>query len=134
MFAITMQAGQSLSFPDVCKTPAPPAPPLPIPYPNMGMMPMGNPSTTKIFIGGMPALTKASKVPMTSGAEAGVAGGLKSGVFMQEMVFMMASLTVTFEGKGAVRSLIDQVDSNKDNTPMMGMVTVPSQMTVIAGG
>jgi hypothetical protein len=28
--------GFSIVFPDVCKTPAPPAPPIPIPYPNVG--------------------------------------------------------------------------------------------------
>jgi hypothetical protein len=28
--------GTSPVFPDVCKTPAPPAPPIPIPYPNIG--------------------------------------------------------------------------------------------------
>ena len=27
--------GLSIAFPDVCKTPAPPAPPIPIPYPNI---------------------------------------------------------------------------------------------------
>ena len=27
--------GMSIAFPDVCKTPAPPAPPIPIPYPNI---------------------------------------------------------------------------------------------------
>ena len=28
--------GMSMVLPDVCKTPAPPAPPIPIPYPNIG--------------------------------------------------------------------------------------------------
>ncbi|HEY8927093.1 MAG TPA: PAAR-like domain-containing protein, partial [Polyangia bacterium] len=27
--------GTTIAFPDVCKTPAPPAPPIPIPYPNI---------------------------------------------------------------------------------------------------
>lgn len=29
--------GMTIAFPDVCKTPAPPAPPIPIPYPNIAM-------------------------------------------------------------------------------------------------
>jgi hypothetical protein len=29
--------GMSMAFPDVCLTPAPPAPPMPIPYPNIAM-------------------------------------------------------------------------------------------------
>ena len=35
-FAHKGSGGMSMVFPDVCKTPAPPAPPIPIPYPNMG--------------------------------------------------------------------------------------------------
>lgn len=37
MFPASTHKGQAvLSFPDVCKTPAPPAPPVPIPYPSIG--------------------------------------------------------------------------------------------------
>ncbi len=35
-FAHKTSGGMSMVFPDVCKTPAPPAPPVPIPYPNIG--------------------------------------------------------------------------------------------------
>ena len=49
MFAVTKQAGQCLAMPDVCKTPAPPAPPIPTPYPNIAMPMMGNPATTKVL-------------------------------------------------------------------------------------
>ena len=133
MFAITMAGGSSMSFPDTCMTQVGPVP-APLPYPNMAQMPMGFPATMKILIGGMPALHKSSVVPLTNGDEAGnVPGGVMSGTFIQKMEFMLCSMTVMFEGQGAVRSLIDPVNGN-GNTPMMGMVMAPSQTTVMAGG
>jgi len=133
MFAITIAGGASMSFPDTCMTQVGPAP-VPVPYPNTGSMPMGFPVTSKILIGGVPALNKASTVPITNGDEAGNApGGVMSGSFIKKMEFMMCSLTVTFEGKGAVRSTMDPVNGNQ-NSPMMGMVVAPSQVTVITGG
>ena len=33
--ASTREGGKCFAFPDVCKTPAPPAPFVPVPYPNM---------------------------------------------------------------------------------------------------
>ena len=39
MFPATTNAGgMCMGFPDVCKTPIPPAGPVPIPYPNMAMV------------------------------------------------------------------------------------------------
>jgi hypothetical protein len=133
MFAITMAGGTSMSFPDACMTQVGPAP-APLPYPNTGQMTMGFPTTMKILIGGMPALHKSSIIPLTNGDEAGnVPGGVMSGTFIQKMEFMLCSMTVMFEGQGAVRSTMDSVNGN-GNTPMMGMVMAPSQTTVMAGG
>ena len=59
MFAVTKQSGQCFGFPDVCKTPAPPAAPIPIPYPNIAMPMLGkirNQLATK-----MPTMTQAQK-------------------------------------------------------------------------
>jgi superfamily II DNA helicase RecQ len=36
--ASTKGGGVCFAFPDVCLTPAPPAPPIPIPYPNIGQV------------------------------------------------------------------------------------------------
>jgi hypothetical protein len=128
MFAVTKAGGQCMAMPDVCKTPAPPAPPIPIPYPNIGMPPMGNPATLKVLVGGMPALTKSSEIPLTSGDEAGLAGGVVSGKVMGKVQFMMGSLTVKFEGAPAVR-LSDPTQHNEGN--MVGAVLAPSQAVVM---
>ncbi|MEO7031575.1 MAG: DUF4150 domain-containing protein [Herbaspirillum sp.] len=128
MFAVTKQAGQCFAFPDVCKTPAPPAPPVPIPYPNIAMPMMGNPTTTKVLISGMPALTKASKITLSSGDEAGVAGGVASSKIMGPAEFIMGSMKVKLEGNPAVR-LGDPTKQNDGNT--VGSVLAPSQAKVM---
>lgn len=128
MFAVTKQGGQCMGMPDVCKTPAPPAPPVPIPYPNMAMPPMGNPATTKVLIGGMPALTKASKITLSSGDEPGVAGGVVSGKNMGPAEFVLSSMVVMLEGNPAVR-LGDMTKHNDGN--IVGSVLAPGQVIVM---
>lgn len=128
MFAVTKQAGQCMAMPDVCKTPAPPGPPIPIPYPNIAMPMMGNPATLKVLIAGMPALTKASKITISNGDQAGVAGGVMSGKMMGAAEFVMGSMTVRLEGNPAVR-LSDPTKQNEGNA--IGSVLAPSQAVVM---
>lgn len=128
MFAVTKQAGQCMGMPNVCKTPAPPAPPVPIPYPNISMPMMGDPATMKVLICGMPALTKASKITMSSGDEAGVAGGVVSGKNMGPTEFIMSSMKVKLEGNFAVR-MGDTTKHNEGN--IVGAVLAPSQNKVM---
>ena len=105
--------GQSPVFPDVCKTPTP-AGPVPIPYPNIGMSSntSGGPSGVKSD-GQMP-MVKGAKYTMTSGDEAGSAGGVMSSSIKGEAEFMMYSFDVKFEGKNVCR-LGDPLFQNKKN-------------------
>lgn len=128
MFAVTKQNGQCMAMPDVCKTPAPPGPPIPLPYPNIAMPMLGNPATTKVLICGMPALHKASKITISSGNEAGVAGGVASGENLGPAEFIMGSAKVKLEGNPAVR-LGDTTKQNDGNA--VGAVLAPSQNVVM---
>ncbi|OYO27937.1 DUF4150 domain-containing protein [Janthinobacterium sp. PC23-8] len=128
MYAVTKQDGQCLAAADVCKTPAPPAPPVPLPYPNIAMPMMGDPATEKVFITGMPALTMASKITISSGDEAGVAGGVASAKQMGPAEFTQGSMTVSLEGNMAVR-LGDPTKHNDGNA--IGSVLAPSQNIVM---
>jgi len=128
MFAVTKENGQCLGMPDVCLTPAPPAPPVPVPYPDIAMPMMGNPATTKVLIHGMPALTKASKITLSNGDEAGVNGGVASGRNMGQVEFVMSSQKVKLEGNFAVR-LGDATKHNGGNA--VGSVLAPSQPVVM---
>lgn len=129
MFICTAGGGSTMAMPDVCKTPAPPAPPIPIPYPNMAQLAMGMPPVTNVLIVGAPSLNKASKIPISTGDEPGVLGGVISGTIIGEVEFIMGSLIVTIGGKPAVR-LGDPVKANKGNA--VGSVIAPSQSVVMA--
>lgn len=129
MFAVTKQSGQCLAMPDVCKTPAPPGPPVPIPYPNMAQTTLANPTSLKVLVCGSPALTKSSKIPTSMGDTSGTVGGVVSGSFMGECTFTTASLKVKFEGKPVLRQM-DAAKSNKGNC--FGAIMAPSQAKVDA--
>ena len=95
--------GMSPIFPDVCKTPSP-AGPVPIPYPNVGKAAdtTGGPPTVTTD-GNMP-MTKDAKYLMTTGDEAGSAGGgVLSNKIKGPAEFMMYSFDVKFEGKNVCR-------------------------------
>ena len=129
MYVCTIAAGQGMATPDTCNTPAPPAAPVPIPYVNFAMTQMASPTSTKVLVGGSPALMKTSEIPLTSGDEPGVTGGLVSGTFIQKAQFTAASMVVSFEGKGAAR-MADLMQANKGNA--IGAISVASQFTVDA--
>lgn len=129
MFAVTLEAGQCLAFPDVCNTPAPPSPaPVPMPYPNMAMPMLGDPPTEVVLVVGAPALNIESKISMTAGDEPGAVGGLACGEIMGEAAFVTSSLKVSFEGAFAVR-LGDSTMQNSNNA--VGAVLEPSQSVVM---
>jgi len=97
---------------DICKTPAPPAPPIPIPYPNIALSAtMGPGYATKTFAMGTPIWTKKGKSALSNGDNAGVAGGVMSSKFMGMCEIVLASMDVTAEGAGVVRTL-DMTDQN----------------------
>ena len=129
MYVCTIAAGQAMATPDTCNTPAPPAAPVPVPYVNFAMTQMASPTSTKVLVGGSPALMKTSEIPLTSGDEPGVTGGVVSGTFIQKAQFTAASMVVSFEGKGAAR-MADLMQANKGNA--IGAISVASQFTVDA--
>ena len=102
-FAHKGSGGMSLVFPDVCKTPAPPAPPIPIPYPNLGKSSDTSQGTTTVEADGNMVMVKGAKYLMSSGDEPGSLGGVISNVFKQECEFLMYSFNVMLEGKNVCR-------------------------------
>ena len=107
--------GLSTVFPDVCKAPAPPAPsPIPIPYPNIGQASDTSQGPTSVKTDGQMPMVKGAKYMKSSGDEAGVAGGIISGVNMSECEFMLYSFDVKFEGNNVCR-MSDPLFHNKKN-------------------
>lgn len=126
-------AGVCMGMPDVCLTPAPPAPPVPVPYPNIAQVPMANAGTCpkKVKVMNMPAVVQNTEIPMSNGDEAGVNGGVMSGVNMGPAKFKVGSSKVKFEGKAACyfTSMVGQNGSNP-NVPA-GQQIAPSQAVVL---
>ncbi|HOF05917.1 MAG TPA: DUF4150 domain-containing protein [Syntrophales bacterium] len=131
MFAATIEKGQVMAMPDVCKTPAPPGPPVPVPYPNTGMTTMGNPISKKVLINGAPALTKASKIQPTNGDQAGAAAGVVSSKIMGPAEFIQGSMKVKIEGNPAV-FMGNPTKQNDGNA--LGSHLQPSQNKVMIMG
>jgi hypothetical protein len=105
--------GMSPIFPDVCKTPTP-AGPVPIPYPNIGKAADTSSGPTTVTTDGQMPMTKDAKYMMSTGDEAGSAGGVVSGKVKGPCEFMMYSFDVKFEGKNVCR-LADPLFHNDKN-------------------
>lgn len=128
--ASTKGGGQCLGFPDVCKTPSPGGP-VPVPYPNVGMCPQAKGTAKKVKFQMKEVVTKKSKIPRSSGDEAGTAGGVVSGMNMGPVAFKKGSSKVKIEGQPCVH-LTSMTGHNGSNANMpSGTQVAPSQTKVI---
>jgi Toxin PAAR-like domain len=127
----TKAGGLCFAMPDVCLTPAPPAPPIPVPYPNMGMMNQATKTSKKVKFAGKEVVTLKSEIPRSMGDEAGTNGGVISGGNMDKVTFKKGSSKVKVEGSPCVHltSMTGQNGINA-NAPA-GTVVAPSQLKVL---
>lgn len=97
--------GIAFAFPDVCLTPAPPAPPIPIPYPNIAQLADATAVADDLLLGpsSLNALLMDSEIATSSGDEAGSAGGVTSGTIKGACKVTGASSSVKYGGKGIAR-------------------------------
>lgn len=117
--------GVSIAFPDVCKTPAPPAPFVPIPYPNIAMSSDTAKGTKKVKCDGNPVCVKDSNFRMSTGDEGGTAGGgIVSSKIKGKAEFVLFSFDVKFEGKNVARAF-DIMLHNDKNTPPFPVLQGP---------
>ena len=86
--------GQVMAAPDTCKTPSPGGP-VPVPYPNQGMLMQPSGESTKVKIVNFGAVTKKTEIPRSMGDEAGTLGGVVSNVNMNKITFKKGSSKVT---------------------------------------
>jgi hypothetical protein len=104
MPALHRGGGTGTATPDVCLTPAPPAPPVPTPYCNVADFTQSVAFSTVVKINQMNALTAGTTIPTTSGDESGSSGGVTSGMVKGKASFTTFSPTVLFTGQGAARA------------------------------
>lgn len=122
-------SGQSLNFPDVCKTPAPPAPFIPVPYPDIGMNMQAAPFSPFVQVGFVPATNMGSLKTMTAGDEAGAMGGLMSATLKGPGRTTVGNPLVLVTGLPA-ESLANPTSGNMMNAPI-GVQMVPSVINVL---
>ena len=128
-------SGTTIAFPDVCKTPSP-AGPIPIPYPNIAMSSDTDKGTKKVKCDGNPVCVQDSNFKMSTGDEAGTAGGgVVSSKTKGKAEFVNFSFDVKFEGKNVARAF-DLMLHNDKNTPpsplLQGpIVPIPTKVEVL---
>lgn len=116
--------GVTIAFPDVCKTPSP-AGPIPIPYPNIAKSSDTAKGTKKVKCDGNSVCVKDSNFRMSTGDEAGSAGGgVASNKIKGKAEFVNVSFDVKFEGKGVARAF-DLMLHNDKNTPPFPLLQGP---------
>jgi hypothetical protein len=113
----------SIAFPDVCKTPSP-AGPIPIPYPNIAKSSDTDKGTKKVKCDGQSTCVKDSNFKMSTGDEAGSAGGVASSKIKGKAEFILYSFDVKFEGKNVARAF-DLMLHNDKNTPPFPVLQGP---------
>jgi hypothetical protein len=135
MLPASTKGGGSCALPgptDVCKTPAPPAPFAPIPYPNFGQCAQASGTSSKVKICGSQTITTSSEIPMSTGDEGGTAGGgMVSNQFKGKIAFKKGSGKVQAEGKPVVYvTAMTAHNGNNANMPA-GLQVAPSQTKVL---
>ena len=129
--ASTKGGGTCFAMPDVCLTPAPPAPPVPIPYPNTGMVNQAKKTSTKVKFAGKEVVTKKSEISRLMGDEAGVNKGVISGMNMGKVSYKKGSSKVKIQGQQCVHQT-SMTGHNGSNANMpAGAQVAPSQTKVI---
>lgn len=109
-------SGVATAFPDVCKTPAPPAPPVPIPYPNIAMSSDTASGSQDVKMDRNPIMLQGSNFATSTGDEAGSIGGVVSNTIKGKAEFINYSFDVKVEGK-CVPRLGDMMVQNKQSSP-----------------
>ena len=125
----TKGGGQCFAMPDVCKTPSP-AGPVPIPYPNIGMVAQAKKTAKKVKVGNKLVVTKKSEMPRSSGDEAGTLKGVVSQKNMDKVTYKNGSGSVKAEGS-PVQHVTAMTGHNGANANIPGAQVAPSQTKVL---
>lgn len=132
--ASTKGGGQCLAFPDVCKVPAPPAPFVPVPFPNIAQVATASDTSSKVKICGKETLTKGSSIGRSNGDEPGTLKGMMSMTQMGKVTYRMGCSKVKVEGAAIVTVLKPTAHNGSNANAPAGAQISPSQAKVIIMG
>lgn len=122
--------GMNTGFPDVCKTPAPPAPFAPIPYPNMAQVRNSTGTVAKVQVKNKDIVVENSAPSSSNGDEAGTMKGMVQPKGGDKSEFLKGSSKVMAGGKAIVIHLTPTSHNGK-NLPAGGAQVAPSQVDVL---
>jgi hypothetical protein len=132
MFASTKKDGMCLGFPDVCLTPSGPSP-VPIPYPNMAQVNGCDGTVDKVLMENKEVVVEDSKIPSSSGDEAGTVGGVMSGLNRGEAHFQLYSSKVYAKGKKIVfHTAVTTHNGSSPNMPAGAQLSPSQTKTMVA--
>lgn len=125
-----------MAMPDVCKVPAPPAPPVPTPFPNIAMLNQadGGTCSSRVRIANKKVCTVQTEIARTSGDEAGTLKGVVSNSNMDKAVFRSGVSKVQVEGKDIAVHLRPTAHNGSSANAPAGTHVAPSQTSVIVSG
>lgn len=134
--ASTNGGGQAMAMPDVCKVPAPPAPPVPTPFPNIAMLSQadGGTCSSRVRILNRKVCTVQTEISRTSGDEAGTLKGVVSNTAMDKAVFRQGASSIKVEGHAIVTHLKPTAHNGSNGNAPAGTQVAPSQTKVIVLG
>lgn len=128
----TKGGGSCAGFPDVCKVPAPPAPPVPTPFPNMSQVRNSKGTCEKVKVCKKDVVVENSEPGSSNGDEAGTLKGMiKAPKLANETGFLKGSSKVYAGGKKVVHHLTP-TKHNGGNLPAGGVHVAPSQTQVFS--
>ena len=130
MFASSTASGLCSGMVDVCKTPAPGAPPVPVPYPNFAFVAQAVKFSTKVTFSGKPAVTMKSEIPKSQGDEPGTLGGMVSGQNMGKVSYAKGSAKVKVEGQPVEYHTAPTRHNGANANMPNGLQVAPSQFKV----
>lgn len=110
----TTKGGICFAFPNVCLTPAPPGPDVPIPYPSIGQLNATEKTSADVNAGSKPVVTVASEIKTTTGDAVGTGKGVISGKVGGTVKFTKGSATV-FANNNAIVRMGDPTEQNDGN-------------------
>lgn len=130
--AATKLGGLCLGSPDVCRVPAVPKP-VETPFPNIGQLNTAIPDVLTVLISKKEPIVESTKLPMSSGDEAGSLGGVVSGTVAGEVSFKQASSKVYFAGKKAVLATALTAHNGTNANAPVGVLQQVAEQVVLLG-
>jgi hypothetical protein len=130
--AASKAGGTYFAFPDVCFVPAPPpVVQIPIPFPNLAQVASTDGAVDKVLIENKETVVEGSRVPNSSGDEAGTKGGVVSGKNLDQVAPKSFSAKVFARGKKVVMLTSMAAHNGSSANIPAGMMVAPSQAKVI---